>query len=165
MKKFLSALLLIVIFVGSFVAFFPKERLYYFAQEELLSRYSVGILAQRVESNLFSLELKNVKILLSGSQVANMKRFKLSLVEVVADGIGAIGAFREYLPYIKEADAKLKYGKFLLISSNAGEAVGYIDKTGVKIEISLKRDMVPKYSKLLNGLRRVGDKYVFKYNF
>lgn len=165
MKKVLMILLLFIIFMVSFIAFFPKDRFYYFAQEELLTRYNVGIVAQKVNSNLFSLELKNMKILLSGSQVANIKKVNISLVHIIVDGVGAVGSFREYLPYIKEADAKLKYGEFLQISSNAGEAAGYIDQKSVKVEIALDRTMVRKYSKLLNGLRKVGDKYVFKYNF
>jgi len=166
MKKVFNFLFLTTLFVVSFVAFFPKEKIYSLLQNELMP-YSVALESQKVDSNPFSLDLKNTAVLLSGSQVAKIRKAHISLVGMSFEGISAVGSFREYVPVINSIDIKYKTGEFLDVISDAGTARGIVDISAKKLifEVKLKPTEIQKYAKALTQFKKVGDKYVYELNF
>ncbi|MEA1956658.1 MAG: hypothetical protein U9N02_09245 [Campylobacterota bacterium] len=166
MKKLLNFLFLFILFIISFIVFFPKDKLYFLLEKELLN-YNITIKSQSMESNPFNFKMKNSTIYLSGAEVAKVNDFTISLLGININNIKPASSFKDMIPNIDNVKINYKTGDFLDITSKAGKAIGNIDldNNNLTIKIKPEKNQINKYSKLLRELKKDGENYVFKYNF
>ncbi|WP_373035036.1 hypothetical protein [Sulfurimonas sp.] len=163
MKKIFNVIFLVFIFIASFIIFFPKEKLYYYAQEKLLV-YNIMIESKSIKSQPFSLDVQQSYILLSGSRVASIKHFNISLFGMNFEGVEGIGAFKSTVPASKQINIFYKPGTFAKVNGDFGEIIGTLDIGEKKIifEAKIQQAVKNKYSMLFAKFKKVGDIYVYE---
>lgn len=163
MKKFLNIIFLVLVFIASFVIFFPKEKLYYYAQEKLLV-YNIMIESKSIKSQPFSLDAQQSYVLLSGSRIASIKHFNISLFGMTFEDVQGIGAFKSTVPDSKEIHISYKPGTFAKIDGDFGEIVGILDISDKKIifEAKIQEAVKNKYNMLFSKFKKVGEIYVYE---
>jgi len=163
MKKFFNVIFLIFIFIASFVIFFPKEKLFYYAQEKLLA-YNIMIEPRDVKSQLFSLDLQKTYVLLSGSRVASIKHANISLFGANFEDVEGIGAFKSTVPTAKEINIFYKPGVFAKVKGDFGEIIATfnISKKKIILVAKIQQAVKNKYNMLFSKFKKVGDIYVYE---
>ena len=163
MKKFFNIIFLVLVFTASFVIFFPKEKLFYYAQKKL-SAYNIMIESKNIKSQPFSLDVKKSYILLSGSRVASIKHFNISLFKMNFEDVQGIGAFKRTIPTAKEIDIFYKPGIFAKADGDFGEIIGTLDikKKKIIFKAKIQQAVKNKYSMLFSKFKKVGDVYVYE---
>lgn len=166
MKKIFNFVFLIILFVVSFVAFFPKEKLYFLLQKELLV-HNISIDSQKITDNPFSIELANSFILLSGSKIASIGKTNISIIGINMENINAINSFKNIVPNVKTINIKYSIGKFATIRGDFGEIIGYFDLSNKKVifEAKIKKNIYEKYHTLFSNFKKIGDKYSYEFTF
>ena len=96
MKKLFSFIFITFLFFISVVAFFPKDKLYYLLQKELLV-HDVSINSQKIASAPFSIGTDNTYVYLSGSKVINIGKVHISLLGINIKNIKAIKKINQRL--------------------------------------------------------------------
>lgn len=163
MRGFLNVLFLTLVVLVSFFVFFPKEKLYFLAQEKLLA-YNVTLKSKVVKSNAFSLELRDLDVFLSGSRVANVGEVRIGLFGVLAKDARADGTFKEMLPVASVVDAGLGFGEIARASGNFGEVVASLNLSERKLvlEAFVDENTKRKYNAVFVRFKKVGDRYVYE---
>ncbi|MDQ7045574.1 MAG: hypothetical protein Q9M32_06665 [Sulfurimonas sp.] len=163
MKKILNIIFLSFIFLASFIIFFPKEKVYYFAQEKL-AIHEINIESKIVESRLFSLDLQESTLLLSGSPIAKIKHLNISLFGMRIEDIRGIGAFEHTVPSLTQVDIAYKPGVFAVASGDFGEITASFKLSDMKIilKANMQQATKNKYSMIFAKFKKVGDSYVYE---
>lgn len=161
MKRFFTILLLCVVFLTSFVLSFPKERLYYYAQEKLLS-YNVVVESQTLRSDFCGVYGKRDTLLLSGSRIATIKEFSLTLSGMHFSDIKALGSFKSSVPVLKSIDISYNPKRFLVARGDFGEIVGSLEGKKILLEAKITQGVRNRYSMLFSNFKKIGGKYVYK---
>ena len=166
MRKILSTLFLTLVLLTSFIAFFPKDKLYFFLQEKLLA-YNVQVESSSVKSKAFALDIKKSYILLSGARVAKVGEIHISLLGVTLKNVQALGSFKNMVPTLKSV--KIEY--LPKISGVAGGDFGKIDsrvslsEKKVIFEAKVNQAVKNRYKMIFAEFKKVGDKYVYEFSF
>ena len=165
MKKILNTIFLTFVLFSSFVAFFPKEKLYYLLEKQL-QPYSITLAAKEIRPNAFSLDLDNLSVFLAGSKVAEIKHLHLSLAGVKLEEVQTVGMIATEAPNIKMAEINF-VGLRAVIKGAFGsvDADGDIFKHKVVVVAKISATTKRKYSTIFGAFKRVGDKYVYNYSF
>ena len=164
-KKIFSIFLLLILFAVSFVAFFPKERLYFYGQKKL-QVYGIDITAKRCDSHPFSLDLHKLVINYSGASVLRLEQATITPFSLILENVRGMGLLGEIVPPLLHVDAYTKSGKFLVMSSSYGTAEGMFDWKEKKILLRIMPTAqgIRKYAKSLRQCKKVGGDYVYEYH-
>ena len=166
MKKILNFLFLSFVFLTVFVAVFPKDKLYFFAQEKLKA-YSITLESQKVESNAFNLEVTNTNVLLAGSKVASIKHLSISMLGANFSSVRPLGHFKNMIPQADSVDVALGLGEVGVAKGSFGSVAALLDLS--KKKIILKADVKPavknKFSMIFKKFKKQGDGYVYELPF
>jgi len=163
MKKVFNVIFLVFIFIASFTLFFPKEKLYYYAQEKLLA-HNIMIESKNITSQPFSLDVQKSYVLLSGSRVASIKHFNISLFGMNVEDVQGIGAFKSAVPSLKQINLLFKPGVFAKIDGDFGEIIGTINisKKKIILKANIQQAVKNKYSMIFSKFKKKGDIYVYE---
>ena len=166
MKKTFGFIFLVILFMASFVAFFPKEKLYFLLQKELLV-HNISIDSQDITDYPFSIALNNNNILLSGSEVVSIEKVNISLTGIDADNIKGINSFKSIIPDIKSLNLNYTIGQFMSAKGNFGEVTGRLDISKKKLvfDANIKHKSWVKYNTIFSNFKKKGDKYSYEFNF
>jgi len=163
MKKFFNILFLVILFIASFIAFFPKEKLYYYGQKKLLP-YNIMVQSKAIQSEPFSLDIQQSSIFLSGSKIATLQHCTISLLGIHCKNIEAIGTFKSTIPTFKQIDIFYKPGVFATINGDFGTITATLDIKEKKIIFKAKIEQAVKnrYKILFATFKKRGDIYVYE---
>ena len=166
MKKLLNIIFLSLVFITTFVVFFPKDKLYFYLQKKLLA-YNVVLESEEVISNPCSIDVKNTYVLLSGSRIASIKNLHVSLLGIKLENVRAQGNFQNTMPSAKTIDVGLGIPEFANANGTFGTIVGKVDISNKKLIVDAK--ITPaiknKYNMLFNQFKQKGDIYVYELPF
>ena len=166
MKKIFGFIFLLILFVVSFIGFFPKDKVYFLLQKELLV-HDISINSQKVKTQPFSIGTENSFLLLSGTRISKIDTINVSLTGIVATNIKAINSFKNIVPDIKSLNINYTLGKFATVSGDFGKIFGFLDLSNKKIifEANIKRNVWKKYNTIFSNFKKVGDKYTYEFTF
>lgn len=166
MKKVLHFLFLTLVFLATFVALFPKEKLYYFLQEKLVA-YNVTLESEKVISHPFSLELKNTNVLLANSKVASVKNLNLTLLGLELLNVRSLGNFKNMLPPADLIDVTFTLGEFGVAQGSFGAIHTKLDLDTKKIiiEADINQAVKNQYNMAFGQFKQEGEVYVYELSF
>jgi len=166
MKKLFGFIFVTLLFFISIVAFFPKEKLYFLLQKELLV-HDISVNSQEVSSSPFSITTNNTFVLLSGAKVAKVGEIDFSVLGINIKNIEGTNSFKNVVPDISSVSIDYKFGQFANVQGSFGSVLGYFDLTNRKItfEANIKHNIWKKYNTLFSNFKKIGDKYTYEFTF
>ena len=166
MKKVLNFLFLSIVFVVSFVVVFPKEKLYFLANEKLKA-YDVSLESSKLESSSTGLMVENTYVLLAGARVASIRNMDLSLFGIEIQRVRLLGNFASMFPRVDLVDVSYDFDEFAKASGNFGDIVASIDRASNSLILKAKveKKTIKKYNLVFLNFKNVGGEYVYKLHF
>ncbi len=166
MKKLFGFLFVTFLFFISIVAFFPKEKLYFLLQKELLV-HDISVDSQKILPSAFSIATNNTFVLLSGAKVVKVGEIDFSVLGVNIKNIKGINTFKNLLPEISNISIDYKSGHFASVMGDFGAVLGYFDLANRKItfEANIKHNIWKKYNTIFSNFKKIGDKYTYEFTF
>ncbi|MDF1875390.1 hypothetical protein JHD48_06560 [Sulfurimonas sp. SAG-AH-194-I05] len=166
MKKVLYFVLLVSVFIATFIIVFPKEKLYFLLQEELTT-HNIHIESQTITSNAFSLDIKNTNIFLAGSKIASVKNLHVTLLGFDASHIRSLGTFKNMLPPIDTVETSLSLEELATAKGNFGTLRVAVNLESNKLVVTANINSVikNKYNMLFAQFKKQGSTYVYELHF
>jgi len=164
MKTIIKLFILIIIFIGSILVFFPKENLYYYGVEKL-HKEQIDIETTDIKDNYDGLYLQNTRVLYGGIKALNIQSIDIKTYiyqsSIILKDITINDNFKQFLP------SKINYLIFkhtilkpniidININSNQIKAYGYIDINKMKLYLYLKpsKYFLKSYKQLLIFMKK-----------
>ena len=175
-KSFLKSIIFFIIFLYLFVAFLPKENLYYFGLEQL-KKYSVVVKNETIKEGYFDFELNKADIFFKGINAVHIEKIYLKSLlfdtTFLVEKIKVDEVFKRFVP-AKIDKVLLKYSIFnpLFVNINLEakgiRGYGFIDILNKKLIINLKpsKKFIRDYKMVLKKLKKQSNgEYKIEYQF
>lgn len=158
-------------FIMMLYLFFPKENLYY-KMQDIAVEYKVKVFENKIQENLFSLELLDGKLIYEGIEVARFQKADIMLLgfynSVHVQSVTLSGFMKHFLPQkIEQIDVSYSLVHPLeirfLLQGDFGTAEGYYEIKENKIIVNLHpskvmqlrfKSSLREFKKLENGVYR-----------
>ena len=164
----MRAILLILVFIITFVISFPKQKVYFLILNNL-SNYDIQLQTKNKNISPLGIDLKSNDIYMSKSQIGHIDSIDIGLFGLSLNNVKFSGTIKQMIPDIKEVNIYLSMGEFLNISGEFGKIVGNIDLIKREIKIIAKMDVnnYNRYKNIFGVFKQIKNKkgeYIYELN-
>ena len=164
----MRAIVLVMVFIVTFVISFPKDRVYHLLINSLES-YDIQLQSKDTDISALGIDMKNSEIYMSQSQVGYIDSIDIGLFSMKMENVRFQNSVKQMVPDIKELNLFLSLGEFLNISGKFGSIAGTIDLGNRKIVFvaNIKDSIYKKYKNAFGVFKKVKNKkgeYIYELN-
>lgn len=173
--KILKKLGWILLFIYLIIAFFPKENLFYLAEDKL-KNYNIVLNHERLKDRLILFKIEQSSVYYDGLHVGDVRTLD-TFIGLFYNQISLKNAnfsenLRQFVPNkIDNLTIKstILYPIKLWINGNGdfGEISGFFDLYKKKLKLILKpnKNVLTKYSSIVKEFKKINNEYVYEKNF
>ncbi len=162
-------IILVFVFILTFIISFPKDKVYYFMLKSL-SSYDIQVDTFSKDISVFGIDMKKNNIYMSKAKVAYAEKIDIGLFSINLNNIKFNGTFKEMIPSIDNINIYIKPGKFLDIIGQFGSIMGSVDILDRKVvfKANITSKIYKKYNNIFMLFKKNKDikgEYIYAINF
>lgn len=166
MNNITKTLILIFIFLITFIISFPKDKIYYYSLSKL-KEHNIAINSLKKDIGLMNIDLQNNIIYLSNASIARASSIDIGLLSIDVNNVNFQGSFTSLVPKIDHIKIWYSLGKFLEVKGKFGNIIAKTDIFNKKIifTANIDQNTYNKYRNIFKKFKKSKEGYKYELSF